>query len=268
MTFSSTFIRNMERALLKQYLSGGSTYLADSAIACKYSRSIILKKEDIIYVPIALVSTFDRSLGKLLANGDCDSIELPLYDETCSNVRESNPNRTFRRTENIMNYLLNEQAGMRLCEITTNTTKYHMSPTIIFDKDWELIYYLALEYKLQRHVNQNSEYVCTNNVKMFVNPVIFKREGMLEKIIVNKIIPYYTNTNDRRSIFDRHIVRVNARESDFLKGLTITAEVKDLSHIIKNNIKHPRLNYNEEINDMIAENASELADIMTNSSII
>ena len=268
MTFSTTFIRNMERALLRQYLSGGPTYLADSSIANKYARSIVIKKEDIIYVPFMMECTFDRSLGKLLANGDCDSIEFPLYDETYSNI-QSVPTRVFRSTENIMAYLLNAQSGIiRLCEINTNSTVYHMSPTMIFNNEWELIYYVTLEYKLQRYARQDSEYVCTNNAKMFISPTIFKKEGMLEKIIVNKVIPYYTNKDDRDKTFSSHIVRVSTNEINFLKGLTITAEIKDLSHIIENNVERPKLNYNEEINDMIAEHASELADCMTAPSSI
>lgn len=264
MIFSNAFVRNMERALLKQYLTGGPTYLTDVAVANKHSHNIILNKEDIIYVPVAIKNPFDRSLGDMLANGTCSSIEIPLYDELYSPLREGEPARVFRRTEEIMNYLLTSKAGLRLCEINTGATKYHMSPTMIFNSDWELIYYVALEYRLQRYAKQDSRYMFTNNAKMFINPVIFKKEGMLEKFIVNKILPYYTNKDDRYdTLCNSGAFRMNAAESAFLKSLTITAEVKDLSYIIKNYTAYPKLDYNEEINDMLAKYASELADIMT-----
>ena len=146
---------------------------------------------------------------------------------------------------------------------TEKSDVYHIERGIIMDKDDNLLMFNTIEIEVK---DGKLEY---KKVKSYIHPSVFYSDGLIEKTIVEKIIPYilkegiyvYPNPqNDDFVVNDLGVPRteVHTYNRERIKPEIVVKDVKDIFFCTPN---APSSNFDEELNDLLVEDINTVIDI-------
>lgn len=147
---------------------------------------------------------------------------------------------------------------------TEKSDVYHIERGIIMDKDENLLLFNTIEIEVK---DEKLEY---KKVKSYIHPSVFYSDGLIEKTIVEKIIPYilkegiyvYSNLHNNDYVINNLGVYRTANSPlhyrEKVKPEIIIKDVKDRFFCTPN---APSSNFNEEINDLLVEDVNTVVDI-------
>lgn len=135
-----------------------------------------------------------------------DRIELPMFgkevvqtqiltslqtghrrDVVMSFVRYEEESPTFRSADTLIRYLIKTISNKKnmYCSAKTNKDEvYYGANGLLFDKDMNLLFISLIECDIVGHT------IKYKKVKVFIHPMVFYSDGIVEKCLINKVIPY------------------------------------------------------------------------------
>lgn len=148
---------------------------------------------------------------------------------------------------------------------TEKSDVYHIDRGIIMDKDENLLMFNTIEIEVK-----DGKLEC-KKVKSYIHPSVFYSDGLIEKTIVEKIIPYilkegvyiYPNhQNDDYVINNLGMVNTEAN-TYYRKRVKPEIIIKDVKDIFFCTPNTPSDNFNEEINDLLVEDINSVINVFT-----
>ena len=161
-----------------------------------------------------------------------------------------------------INYSVVKASG--LCSYKTEKSDvYHIERGIIMDKDENLLMFNTIEIEVK------DEKLECKKVKSYIHPSVFYSDGLIEKTIVEKVIPYilkegvcvYPNhQNDDYVVNNLGITNTEANTyyRERVKPEIVVKDVKDIFFCTPN---APSDNFNEEINDLLVEDINSVINV-------
>lgn len=139
--------------------------------------------------------------------GACgDRIELPVFgknavqakilvslqtghrgDVVMPFVRYDGDSVMFRSADTLIRYLIETPSNQKNMYHSAKTNKdevYYGANGLLFDKDMNLLFMSLIECDIEGVILRYKK------VKVFIHPMVFYSEGIVEKCLINKVIPY------------------------------------------------------------------------------
>ena len=186
-----------------------------------FQRSLVVDIKDNIEIPIIGRKHFENEIMKIIKNeslNDIDKIVFSLY-----NTGISVNKRSF---ESVLNYFFDRVPyDNRIHKVVTSKGEiYYGGKGIIFDSNYEPL--LIMSVTANKGVKENGDIVYYYDRPLCrVNPKVFlDTSKLVNKGIVNKIIPYITSVTVPFSTWSREFIKIS--------NTTVQVIIDDLSHLI------------------------------------
>lgn len=210
-------------------------------------------------IPIFCNSFIETTIVRqFVLNREFNDIIIPLgVNKKTSTVRSID--KLFYN----INYSVTKAGGLSSYK-TDKSDVYHIERGLIMDKDDNLLMFNTIEIEVK---DGKLEY---KKVKSYIHPSVFYSDGLIEKTIVEKIIPYilkegiyvYPNhQNDDFVVNDLGIHRIVNSPSYYRERIKPEIIVKDVKDIFFCTPNAPSGNFNEELNDLLVEDINTVVDI-------
>lgn len=181
---------------------------------------------------------------------------MPIY---CNNHVETvgTSNSLFKKLQ----YCSSDRSS-RYIEIHTNKgEKYYGATGVVFDKDMTPLLFNVAKCKIER-TDGNFTIVVTG-LKSYIHPKVFCNNGLMEKCILNKIIPVYLQGVPATGFI--HLPQVRVDFGRCLGELDVVPEIiiADIGDIfICSSVAPSAVSNDEKINDMIINNMDSIFDTL------
>ena len=210
---------------------------------------VIDVSSDEIEVPV-----FARSVVESVVRGKLEfpyishvsKIVIPMYVNTY--------NMAARTADSIVNIFFSRtNFNQRLQKVTTNKGEvYYGGKGIILDKDFNILFLCTIVCKRMGH--RGRQVMSYYKPVIHVSPQVFLRgDGLIDKSILKKIIPFYVSHN---------IDSVNTHayfRSDIPEGTKPQILIDDVSKFIENPVKPtPQRCSDDVLNQILADNADDV----------
>lgn len=210
-------------------------------------------------IPIFCNSFIETTIVRQFAlNGEFNDIIIPLgVNKRTSTVK------SIDKLFYPIDYSVTKASGFSSYK-TEKSDVYHIERGIIMDKDDNLLMFNTIEIEVK---DGKLEY---KKVKSYIHPSVFYSDGLIEKTIVEKIIPYilkegiYVYPNHQNNDFvvnDLGIHRIVNSQSYYRERVKPEIVVKDVKDIFFCTPNAPSSNFDEEINDLLVEDINTVVDI-------
>lgn len=210
-------------------------------------------------IPIFCNNFIETTIVRKFTNREFNDIIIPLgVNKVTSTVK------SIDKLFYSINYSVVKASGF--CSYKTEKSDvYHINRGVIMDKDDNLLMFNTIEIEVK-----NEKLEC-KKVKSYIHPSVFYSDGLIEKTIVEKIIPYilkegvyiYPNhQNDDYVINNLGNIKTKANTyyRERVKPEIVVKDVKDIFFCTPNT---PSDNFNEEINDLLVEDINSVIDVFT-----
>ena len=175
-----------------------------------------------------------------------DKIVIPMYTNTYNQLR--------RTADSIVSdFFLKTNFSHRLQKATTNKGEvYYGGKGIILDKDFNILLLCTIVCKRIEH--SGSQVMSYYKPVIHINPQVFlKRENLICKSILKKIIPFYVSHN-----IDSVTTYASFR-SDIPEGTKPQILIDDVNKFIENPIKPtPQKCSNDVLNQLLMDNVDDV----------
>lgn len=170
-----------------------------------FSRSLIVDiKSDEVEIPLIARNFYEDIIMKKIRypySYNVEKVILPLYNNI--------PDESRRTFDSIIVRMFNIPYGSRLIKVTTSKGDvYYGGKGILFDKDYTPLLLCTLT---ARKVHEDDEDhmvyyrpICHINPKIFLEPA-----NIINKGIIKKVIPFFSNTEVRLPYNDTTVFNVN-----------------------------------------------------------
>lgn len=251
------YSQRYENTLMRVFLEYGDTAVGDVTNTettldnhNAFNRLFVIDvSSDEIEVPV-----FARSAVESVVRGNLEfpyishvsKIVIPMYVNTY--------NMAARTADSIVNIFFSRTSfNQRLQKVTTNKGEvYYGGKGIILDKDFNILFLCTIVCKrMERRGRQVMSYY---KPAIHVSPQVFLRgEGLIDKSILKKIIPFYVSHN-----IDSVSTRAYFR-SDIPEGTKPQILIDDVSKFIENPVKPtPQRCSDDVLNQILADNADDV----------
>lgn len=251
------YSQRYENTLMRVFLEYGDTAVGDVTNTettldnhNAFNRLFVIDvSSDEIEVPV-----FARSAVESVVRGNLEfpyishvsKIVIPMYVNTY--------NMATRTADNIVNIFFSRTSfNRRLQKVTTNKGEvYYGGKGIILDKDFNILFLCTIVCKRMEH--RGRQVMSYYKPVIHVSPQVFLRgEGLIDKSILKKIIPFYVSHN-----IDSVSTRAYFR-SDIPEGTKPQILIDDVSKFIENPVKPtPQRCSDDVLNQILADNADDV----------
>ena len=215
-----------------------------------FRRSLVIEvNNDEVEIPVIAREHFEELISDNMAHPEIIKIKriiLPLYDNALSQER-----RTF---DSIITQLFtNVRYGERLQKITTNKGEvYYGGKGIIFDESYTPLLLCTLTAR-SVHTEDNGNTMVYYRPVCHVSPKVFlESDKLINKGIIKKLIPYYTNR-------DINPPRSNYNFSSNLEDRKVKVIVDDFNKFFIEPIKPtPSTCSNDALNECLIDNMDDI----------
>lgn len=135
---------------------------------------------DRIELPIFGKEKVQTKILASLQTGHRSDVVIPF-------VRYDEDSVTFRSADTLIRYLIDTPSNQKNMYHSAKTNKdevYYGANGLLFDKDMNLLFMSLIECDIEGVVLRYKK------VKVFIHPMVFYSEGIVEKCLINKVIPY------------------------------------------------------------------------------
>ena len=135
---------------------------------------------DRIELPIFGKATVQTKILASLQAGHRSDVVIPF-------VRYDEESPIFRSADTLIKYLIESPSNQKNMYHSAKTNKdeiYYGANGLLFDKDMNLLFMSLIECDIEGNV------IKYKKVKVFIHPMVFYSDGIVEKCLINKIIPY------------------------------------------------------------------------------
>lgn len=213
----------------------------------KHFFTIDISNEDSIEVPVFgrnIIEGYLRTKSMVAANNAVKKVVIPLFSN-CSPI-------TRRTSDSIITeFFFKTTFTNRLKKITTNKGEvYYGNRGIILDSSFNILFLGTLTCK--KLDEDSTNLYCYTESFIHISPKVFlNKTGLLEKAILNKIIPYYLTTSI--GVYNRNAGF--AVDSGVLKPKILVEDINLVS-----SPKPPKIDtYSDDaMNELIMENIDDL----------
>lgn len=213
----------------------------------KHFLTVDISNEDSIEVPVFgrnIIEGYLRTKSMVATNNAVKKIVIPLFSN-CSPI-------TRRTSDSIITEFFSKATfANRLKKVTTNKGEvYYGNRGIILDSSFNILFLCTLTCKKLEEDSTNL--YCYKESFIRISPKVFlDKTGLLEKAILNKIIPYYLTTSI--GVYDRNngfIADSGVRKPKIL--------VEDINLV--SSPKPPKIDtYSDDaMNELVMENIDDL----------
>lgn len=210
-------------------------------------------------IPIFCNNFIETTIVRQFAlNGEFNDIIIPLgVNKRASTVK------SIDKLFYPIGYSVTKANGLSSYK-TEKSDVYHIERGLIMDKDDNLLMFNTIEIEVK---DGKLEY---KKVKSYIHPSVFYSDGLIEKTIVEKIIPYilkdgiYVYPNYQNIDFvinnlgNTRIVNSLSYYRERVKPEIVVKDVKDIFFCTPN---APSSNFDEELNDLLIEDIDTVVDI-------
>lgn len=208
-------------------------------------------------IPLFLGYYIEKNIiNQLIRKGRADDIVVYLGEDrrvcTLSTI-----NQLFT-----INFTVHQAQGFYSYK-TPKSDVYHIEKGVIFDKDMKLLMFNTIEAEIKKG---KIEY---KKLKSYIHPSVFYSDGLIEKAIVEKMIPYilsegtyiYGNLSSDALINPLGLEKIDNNKyiRHRISPEIIVKDVKDIFFCTPN---MPSENYNEDINNMLVREADLIASVI------
>lgn len=208
-------------------------------------------------IPLFLGYYIEKNIiNQLIRKGRADDIVVYLGEDrrvcTLSTI-----NQLFT-----INFTVHQAQGFYSYK-TPKSDVYHIEKGVIFDKDMKLLMFNTIEAEIKEG---KIEY---KKLKSYIHPSVFYSDGLIEKAIVEKMIPYilsegtyiYGNLSSDALINPLGLEKIDNNKyiRHRISPEIIVKDVKDIFFCTPN---MPSENYNEDINNMLVREADLIASVI------
>lgn len=210
-------------------------------------------------IPIFCNNFIETTIVRQFAlNGRFNDIIIPLGVNKRTSIVKSIDKLFYP-----INYSVVKAGGLHSYK-TEKSDVYHIERGIIMDKDENLLMFSTIEIEVK---DGKLEY---KKVKSYIHPSVFYSDGLIEKTIVKKIIPYilkegiYIYPNHQNDDFvinnlgNTRIINSQSYYRERVKPEIVVKDVKDIFFCIPN---APSSNFDEELNELLVEDINTVVDI-------
>ena len=209
-------------------------------------------------IPIFCNNFIETTIVRQFAlNGEFNDIIIPLgVNKRTTTVR------SIDKLFDTIDYSVTKANGLSSYK-TEKSDVYHIERGLIMDKDDNLLMFNTIEIEVK---DGKLEY---KKVKSYIHPSVFYSDGLIEKTIVEKIIPYilkdgiyvYPNHQNDDFVINNlgiHYTNPNPYHRERVKPEIVVKDVKDIFFCTPN---APSSNFDEELNDLLVEDIDTVVDI-------
>ena len=135
---------------------------------------------DRIELPIFGKDAVQTKILASLQTGHRSDVVMPF-------VRYNEDSLTFRSADTLIRYLNETSSNQKNMYHSAKTDKgevYYGANGLLFDKDMNLLFMSLIECDIKGVV------IKYKKVKVFIHPLVFYSDGIIEKCLINKVIPY------------------------------------------------------------------------------
>lgn len=169
----------------------------------------------------------------------------------------------YRTADSLIKSLTFFTASLRSSYLAARSYKgelYYGTDGIIFNKDMVPLLFNVLE----AHRNSNNRIVYTK-AKCYIHPSVFYTDGIVEKCIINKILPSYMQNGIYINIdnINKEIDNLSGNNSNYYSRVKPEVIVKDIGDtFICKPIAPPVTFNNEDINQFLINNIDDIANFV------
>ena len=242
-----------------------SSGLWANSSSCNYSINNVFSKflrikvsSGTFEIPLFLGYYIEKNIIKqLIKKGRADDIVIYLGED-----RKVCTVSTINQIFNGINFSVQQSQGFSSYK-TPKSDVYHIDKGVIFDKDMKLLMFNTIEVEIKEG---KIEY---KKLKSYIHPSVFYSDGLIEKAIVEKMIPYILS--EGTYIYGQlHLASlINPLGLEKLDNgqkirhkISPEIVVKDVKDIFFCTPNAPSENYNEDINNMLVREADLIAGII------
>lgn len=215
---------------------------------------------DRIELPIFGKETVQNKILFSLQTGHRSDVVMPF-------VRYTDDNLIFRSADTLIRYLTETPSYRKNMYHLAKTNKdevYYGANGLLFDKDMNLLFMSLIECDIEGTV------IRYNKVKVFIHPLVFYSDGIVEKCLINKVIPYslregVTVYGGFCSANVRNLVNFSGpndyRTQHKAVPEIVVADVKD--KFFYKPVLHSSTFSNEDVNEVLKRNLDDIFNIMS-----
>lgn len=209
-------------------------------------------------IPLFLGYYIEKNIiNQLISKGRVDDIIVYLGED-----RKVCTVSTINQVFNGINYSVHQAQGFSSYK-TPKSDVYHIDKGVIFDKDMKLLMFNTIEVEIKEG---KIEY---KKLKSYIHPSVFYSDGLIEKAIVEKMIPYILSEGtyiygqlSPDSLINPLGLEKLANGQKIRHRISPEIVVKDVKDIFFCTPNTPSENYNEDINNMLVREADLIAGII------
>lgn len=214
---------------------------------------------DRIELPIFGKNTVQIKILNSLLTGHRSDVVIPF-------VRYGEESPIFRSADTLIRYLIETPSNQKNMYHSAKTNKgevYYGANGLLFDKDMNLLFMSLIECDIEGNV------IKYKKVKVFIHPLVFYSDGIVEKCLINKVIPFslkegVTVCGGYNDTFVQNLVNYNDPNncSTYHKAVPeiVVADVKD-KFFYKPVLPSSTFS-NEDINEFLSRNLNDVFNIM------
>ena len=232
--------------------------------ACNYSINNVFSKflrvkvsSGTFEIPLFLGYYIEKNIiNQLIEKGRADDIVVYLGEDRRVNI-VSTINQLFN-----INFTVHQAQGFYSYK-TPKSDVYHIDKGVIFDKDMKLLMFNTIEVEIKEG---KIEY---KKLKSYIHPSVFYSDGLVEKTIVEKMIPYilsegtyiYGNLSSDALINPLGLEKID--NNKYIRHrISPEIVIKDVKDIFFCTPNIPSENYNEDINNMLVREADLITSVI------
>lgn len=214
---------------------------------------------DRIELPIFGKDAVQTKILASLQTGHRSDVVMPF-------VRYDEGSPIFRSADALIRYLIETSSNQKNMYHSVRTNKdevYYGANGLLFDKDMNLLFMSLIECDIEGVV------IRYKKVKVFIHPLVFYSDGVVEKCLINKVIPYSlregvtvygsyrsTNIENRVNFSDPNDYSTQHKAVPEI----VVADVKD--KFFYKPVLHSSTFSNEDVNGVLKRNLDDIFNIM------
>ena len=214
-----------------------------------------------------------------------DRIELPIFgkdavqtkilaslqighrsDVVIPFVRYDEESPIFRSADTLIRYLIETSSNQKNMYHSAKTNKdevYYGANGLLFDKDMNLLFMSLIECDIEGVA------IRYKKVKVFIHPSVFYSDGIVEKCLINKVIPY--SLREGVTVYGGYHSRNIENQVNFSDPNDYSTQHRAVPEIVVADVKDkffykPVLSSstfsNEDINEFLSRNLNDVFNIM------
>lgn len=236
-----------------------------NSYSCNYSINNVFSKflrvkvsSGTFEIPLFLGYYIEKNIiNQLIKKGRADGIVVYLGED-----RKVHTVSTINQVFNGINFSVHQAQGFSSYK-TPKSDVYHIDRGVIFDKDMKLLMFNTIEAEIKEG---KIEY---KKLKSYIHPSVFYSEGLIEKAIVEKMIPYilsegtyiYGNLSPDSLINPLGLEKISNNRY-IIHKISPEIIVKDVKDIFFCTPNMPSENYNEDINNMLVREVDLITSVI------